>query len=83
MEKKERGVNMKAIEAKRKLEERYDKQNDYNRKKYDRVSVMLPAGYRETVRAKANEQGKSLNSFILEAIKEKMEILSNTVDNIN
>lgn len=74
---------MKAIEAKRKLEERYDKQNDYNRKKYDRVSVMLPAGYRETVRAKANEQGKSLNSFILEAIKEKMEILSNTVDNIN
>lgn len=74
---------MKAIEAKRKLEERYDKQNDYNRRKYDRVSVMLPAGYRETVRAKANEQGKSLNSFILEAIKEKMEILSNTVDNIN
>lgn len=74
---------MKAIEAKRKLEERYDKQNDYNRKKYDRVSVMLPAGYRETVRAKANEQGKSLNSFILEAIKEKMEILSNTIDNIN
>lgn len=74
---------MKAIEAKRKLEERYDKQNDYNRRKYDRVSVMLPAGYRETVRAKANEQGKSLNSFILEAIKEKMEILSNNIDNIN
>ena len=74
---------MKAIEAKRKLEERYDRQNDYNRRKYDRVSVMLPAGYRETVRAKANEQGKSLNSFILEAIKEKMEILSNNIDNIN
>ena len=63
---------MKAIEAKRKLEERYDKQNDYNRRKYDRVSVMLPAGYREKVREKANEQGKSLNGFILEAIKEKV-----------
>lgn len=71
---------MKAIEAKRKLEERYDKQNDYNRKKYDRVSVMFPAGYREEVREMARTQDKSLNGFILEAVKEKMDKLSNAID---
>ena len=64
---------MKPLEAKRKLEERYDKQNEYNREKYDRVSVMFPAGYRDIVRNKAKEQGKSLNSFILEAVKEKLK----------
>lgn len=63
---------MKPIEAKRKLEERYNKQNNYNREKYDRVSVMLPAGYREEVRAEAKKAGESLNSFIIEAIREKM-----------
>lgn len=64
---------MKPIEAKRKLEERYNKQNEYNKEKYDRVSVMFPSGYRDIVRDKAKEQGKSLNSFILEAVKEKIE----------
>lgn len=64
---------MKPIEAKRKLEERYNKQNEYNRKKYDRVSVMLPNGYRDIVRDKAKAQGQSLNAFIVEAVKEKMK----------
>lgn len=63
---------MKPIEAKRKLEERYNKQNEYNREKYDRVSVMFPNGYRDVVRDKAKAQGQSLNAFILEAVKEKM-----------
>lgn len=60
---------MKPIEAKRKLEERYDKQNEYNRKNYDRVSVMLPAGERDKLRAIATERKQSLNAFILEAIE--------------
>ena len=64
---------MKPIEAKRKLEERYNKINEYNKEKYDRVSVMFPSGYRDIVRNKAKEQSKSLNSFILEAVKEKIE----------
>ncbi len=63
---------MKPIEAKRKLEERYNKQNEYNRDKYDRVSVMFPNGYRDVVRGRAKEQGQSLNAFILEAVREKM-----------
>nr|DAG65118.1 MAG TPA: hypothetical protein [Bacteriophage sp.] len=64
---------MELLEAKRKLEQRYNKQNEYNRKNYDRVSVMFPAGYREQVRDVAQAAGKSLNAYILEAVQEKME----------
>lgn len=66
-------VKMELLEAKRKLEQRYNKQNEYNRKNYDRVSVMFPAGYREQVRDAAQAAGKSLNAYILEAVQEKME----------
>ena len=68
---------MELLEAKRKLEQRYNKQNEYNRKKYDRVSVMLPAGYRDKVREIATKEGKSLNAYILEAVQEKTKKLSN------
>lgn len=64
---------MELLEAKRKLEQRYNKQNEYNRKNYDRVSVMFPSGYREQVRDAAQAAGKSLNAYILEAVQEKME----------
>ena len=63
---------MELLDAKRKLEKRYDRQNDYNRKNYDRVSVMFPAGERDKVREIAKSQNKSLNAFILEAIDEKI-----------
>lgn len=68
---------MELLEAKRKLEQRYNKQNEYNKKNYDRVSVMFPAGYRDKVREIASGEGKSLNAYILEAVKEKIEKLSN------
>lgn len=64
---------MELLEAKRKLEQRYNKQNEYNKKNYDRVSVMFPAGYREQVRDAAHAAGKSLNAYILEAVQEKMK----------
>lgn len=63
---------MKPIEAKRKLEEQYKRQNEYNKKNYERVSLMFPAGKRDKVRAAASAEGKSLNAYILEAIEEKM-----------
>ena len=71
--KKERGDKMNPVEVKKKLEKRYEKQNDFNRSNYDRVSVMFPKGYRDEVRERAKEQGKSLNSFIIEAVQEKMD----------
>lgn len=63
---------MDLLEAKRKLEERYNKQNEYNKEKYDRVSVMFPSGYRDKVRDRAKKENKSLNSYIIEAVQEKM-----------
>lgn len=64
---------MKPIDAKRKLEAQYSRQNEYNRKNYERVSVMLPAGEREKVREAAKEKNMSLNAYIIEAIQEKMK----------
>lgn len=64
---------MKPIDAKRKLEAQYSRQNEYNRKNYERVSVMLPAGEREKVREAAKEKNMSLNTYIIEAIQEKMK----------
>lgn len=63
---------MNPVEVKKKLEKRYEKQNDFNRNNYDRVSVMFPKGYRDKVKERAKGQGKSLNSFIIEAVQEKM-----------
>lgn len=64
---------MELLEAKRKLEQRYEKQNQYNKQKYDRVSVMFPAGFREQVREIASLEGKSLNAYIIEAVQEKVK----------
>lgn len=64
---------MKAIDAKRKLEAQYKRQNEYNSRNYERVSLMLPAGEREKVRAAAKAENKSLNAYIIEAIQEKMK----------
>ena len=47
-------------------------QNEYNKKKYDKVSLMLPKGEKETVKKAAQLEGKSMNEFIVEAVYEKM-----------
>lgn len=44
----------------------------YNKKAYDRISVVVPKGERERIAAFAAAQGKSLNRFIRDAIAEKM-----------
>ena len=37
--------------------------NEYNRNNYDRVSLMLPSGRKDTIK-KALKDGESVNSFI-------------------
>lgn len=41
--------------------------------KLDDIKVRVPKGRREELKAFAESQGKSLNSFIVEAIAEKIE----------
>ena len=44
----------------------------YNKKKYDRISVVVPKGQRQIIADFAKSQGKSLNRFICDAIEEQM-----------
>ena len=49
-------------------------QNDFNKQKYDRVTLMLPKGEKEVIKAHAEKyDGGSVNAFIQRAIAETME----------
>lgn len=43
--------------------------NEYNKRKYDRINVVVPVGARETLRELAREAGISVNRYILEAVE--------------
>ena len=45
----------------------------WNRANYDFIQVTVPKGQKEIIQAYAKAQNKSLNAFIVEAIKEKIE----------
>lgn len=45
----------------------------YNAKTYDRIELKVPKGDKEKIKTAADQSGLSLNGFISEAIKEKME----------
>lgn len=47
--------------------------NRYNAKAYDRISLMVYKGEKETIQAHAQENGESVNGFINRAIKETIE----------
>lgn len=57
---------------KNKIERQYSRQNEFNRETYDRVSLMLPKGMKEVIKAKAVEQGKSINGFIVDTLRDKV-----------
>ena len=49
-------------------------QNEYNKQKYDRITIMVPKGMKDELDAAAKAAGfKSRNEFIMAAIREKME----------
>lgn len=45
----------------------------YNAKAYDEIKVRVTKGKKEEIKAAAEKEGKSVNSFINEAIDEKMQ----------
>lgn len=51
------------------LKNRQDKQNRYIKQKYDRVSVVLPKGYKELI----NSSGATLNGFVTEAVNAELK----------
>ena len=47
--------------------------NKYVKNNYDRVTVTMPKGKKETIQAHAAAQGESVNGFINRAIDHEME----------
>lgn len=47
--------------------------NRYNAKAYDRINIAVAKGKKDVIKACADSQGKTINSFINEAIDEKLE----------
>lgn len=60
-------MTSKYTEARKLSNQKWDKAN------LDRMSIALPAGKREIVKAHAAKQGESANGFINRAIDEAME----------
>ena len=46
----------------------------YNKKAYDRLSVIVPKGKRAQIAEFAAKQGKSMNGFITDAIDAQMNV---------
>lgn len=44
--------------------------NKWNAKTYDRISLFVPKGEKEKIKAAAEERGQSVNGLISEAVKE-------------
>ena len=47
----------------------FDKQNAYNREKYDHFNLMLPKGTKELWRARASAEGVSITEFVKKAVE--------------
>ena len=45
--------------------------NQYNKDKYDRISLMAPKGHKEKIKEAANAE--NMNEYIMSAITAKME----------
>ena len=48
-------------------------QNKYNAKVYDRITLVVPKGKKEEIRAFAEKNGESVNGFINRLINEAMD----------
>lgn len=51
---------MTGKEAKERLEKQYKRQNEHIKENYDRISITLPKGTKERIKAK----GESINGYI-------------------
>lgn len=48
-------------------------QNEYIKQAYDRINLTVPKGEKEAIQEAAQEQGQSVNAYIYEAVRRRME----------
>lgn len=59
--------------AEKKEFDKFQYQNDYNKQNYDRITIMVPKGYKEKITELASSLGfKSRNEFIVSLIREQI-----------
>lgn len=46
--------------------------NEFNKLKYDRITIMLPKGDKDTLQAAADQAGQSVNAYIKQAIQARL-----------
>lgn len=47
-------------------------QNEYKKKTYDRIELLVPKGQKAAIKEKAAAAGQSVNEFVYTAVTEKM-----------
>ena len=48
-------------------------QNKYISKAYDRINLLVPKGDKDEIKAAADAAGQSINAYILDAVRERMQ----------
>ena len=48
-------------------------QNKYISKAYDRINLLVPKGVKDEIKAAADAAGQSVNAYILDAVRERMQ----------
>ena len=56
------------------------KQNEFIGKAYDRINLLVKKGKKDVIKTAAENQGKSVNSFINEAIDLMLETINKSKD---
>ena len=56
------------IKRKRKVQHDYDYINNYNRTNYDRITLIVPKGVRDLIKALAEQEGESVNEYIINTL---------------
>lgn len=46
--------------------------NDFIRKKYDRINLLIPAGNKEIIKSRAAKKGKSVNQYLNDLIEDNL-----------
>lgn len=48
-------------------------QNEYNRQKYDRITIMVPKGKKDEITQAAKARGLSRNEFLVRIVEEALQ----------
>lgn len=58
----------------------YKYQNEFNRAAYDRITILVAKGQKDTIKSLAAEKKQSVNEYIKQAIKDRAKIDGHNID---